>query len=82
MLLVDDYLEDEVLEPLGGHEEVALLPPLLPPGVLHPPPGYRPVLLDVATSDHLNSNQINTVHLNKRLTGLHRSVGLGMHYAL
>ena len=27
----------------------------------------------------LGDNQMNTVHLNKRLTGLHRKVRLGMH---
>jgi hypothetical protein len=53
VLPVDDNLEDELPEPVGGHEEVALLPPVLAPGVLHPPPRHAPVLLHVAASQHL-----------------------------
>jgi hypothetical protein len=53
VLPVDDDLEDELPEPVGGHEEVALLPPVLAPGVLHPPPRHAPVLLHVAPSQHL-----------------------------
>ena len=37
ILFVDDNLEDKLLEPVCGHEEVALLPAVLAPRVLNPP---------------------------------------------
>ena len=51
---VHDNLEDELLEPVGGHKYVALLAPVLAPGVLHSPPGHTPVLLQMAPRKNLN----------------------------
>ena len=36
--LVHHDLEHKLLEPVRGHHQVALLAPVLAPGVLHPPP--------------------------------------------
>ena len=45
--LVHDNLKDKLLEPVRGHHQVSLLPPVLAPAVLHPPPDHapRPALL-------------------------------------
>ena len=51
MLLVDDNLEDKVLEPVVGHEDVALVAALLAPAVLDPPAGDRAVRLNVTAGD-------------------------------
>ena len=37
MFLINDDFEDELLEPVGGHEKVSLVSSLISPGVLYPP---------------------------------------------
>jgi hypothetical protein len=50
---IHNNLEDELPEPVGGHEYVSLLAPVLTPGVLHPPPGHTTVILYMAACQHL-----------------------------
>ncbi len=50
---VDDNFEDELPEPVSGHEEVPLLASILSPGVLHSPAGHAAVILYMAPGQHL-----------------------------
>ena len=57
MLAVHDNLKDKLLEPVGGHEDVSLLAPVLAPRVLHTPPGHPTLLLHVTPCQHLQVKQ-------------------------